>query len=337
MCSYFEKIGIRVHQIVDAGVKVGQFRWLEGLEVKSPSDTNLDLRRNCLLAICVVTTPFSVLSRTLNEEGWMDVVPVYDIVEQYRAVHPLSNGWRAVRLENYQHSAIEQALAYYSDDISRAHLLQFIGWRRYRTEIIFGDLIISNSERYFIKEVRELMNENEVFVDIGAHHGSVIDEFIRISRGNFKRIIAIEADRENYKLLVSELSKKGVLEKSIETLNVCLDDENREEKFFFGNAGYSSQLSILGQERVKTVTFDSLGICPTFIKIHLEGNELNVLIGSKETLCRCRPKIAVTVYHNDDGFYKTISWLNSTLVNYRYFFRNHCWHGTGAVIYALPM
>jgi len=46
--------------------------------------------------------------------------------------------------------------------------------------------------------------------------------------------------------------------------------------------------------------------------------------------------VLATVYHNEDGIWKTAHWLMDTLPDYRFLFRAHSWCGTGAVIYAIP-
>jgi hypothetical protein len=46
--------------------------------------------------------------------------------------------------------------------------------------------------------------------------------------------------------------------------------------------------------------------------------------------------IAATVYHNDDGIWKTPLWMMHSLEDYRFLFRVHSWCGTGAVLYAIP-
>jgi hypothetical protein len=74
----------------------------------------------------------------------------------------------------------------------------------------------------------------------------------------------------------------------------------------------------------------------SFLKLHLEGAELEALKGGRELLRRDRPIVAATVYHNDDGIWRTPLWLIETLTDYRFLFRLHSWCGTGAVVYAIP-
>ena len=48
--------------------------------------------------------------------------------------------------------------------------------------------------------------------------------------------------------------------------------------------GFASKLSAFGQAQVSTRSIDSLDVEPTFIKLHLEGGELDALRGARETL-----------------------------------------------------
>ena len=87
---------------------------------------------------------------------------------------------------------------------------------------------------------------------------------------------------------------------------------------------------------LRSITLDSLDLAPDFIKLHLEGAELDALRGARETIRRHRPIIAVTTYHNADGIWRTPAWLMDTLEDYRFLMRLHSGCGTGAVVYALP-
>lgn len=53
----------------------------------------------------------------------------------------------------------------------------------------------------------------------------------------------------------------------------------------------------LGGHQVKMVTLDSLGLAPTLIKIDVEGAEMDVLLGGKETLLAHKPDLAIEIHH----------------------------------------
>jgi hypothetical protein len=87
---------------------------------------------------------------------------------------------------------------------------------------------------------------------------------------------------------------------------------------------------------MRTNTIDAADLATGFVKLHLEGGELDALKGGVAYFRQNRPIIAVTVYHNDDGLWRTAHWMHGNLDDYSLLMRTHSWCGTGAVIYALP-
>jgi FkbM family methyltransferase len=280
------------------------------------------------VAVSVVTSPYVAIERSLAARGCADVVPFYDLAESLRGQHPLSNGWFAEPLTATDQREIEGVLAGWDDDVSRAHHLQFIAWRRLREEWTFAGAPIS-TERYFIPEVAAELHDRETFLDGGAHHGIVSLAVAAMIGG--ARVVAVEPDAVN-RVLLSErlraLPRTAVLD--------CALAAQDGTAAFSEGYGFASKLSAFGQAQVSTRSIDSLDLEPTYIKLHLEGGELDALRGARETLRAHRPIVAATVYHNADGLWRTADWLMRELDDYRFLFRNHCWCGAGAVVYAIP-
>ena len=92
------------------------------------------------------------------------------------------------------------------------------------------------------------------------------------------------------------------------------------------------------QEEVEIVNLDEflINLYPTFIKVHVEGMELNVLKGSMKIICKSRPILVITTYHNSDGVYKIPELLINNLNDYSFYFRLHGYCGTQSVLYAIP-
>ena len=93
------------------------------------------------------------------------------------------------------------ALAGWDDDVSRAHHLQFLAWRRLREEWSFAGAPVPDCIRFFIPEVTGILSDQEILLDAGAHHGSVIETFVKQTKGRFRQIAAIEPDPFNRALL----------------------------------------------------------------------------------------------------------------------------------------
>jgi FkbM family methyltransferase len=163
----------------------------------------------------------------------------------------------------------------------------------------------------------------------------VIEVFLTQTNGAFRQIVAIEPDPGHRVALEAKLQALLPGDPRVAIYDCAIADRDGEMLFHAG-LGYASQLSPTGKLRVGARRIDALGLAPSFVKLHLEGAELAALRGARETLIDNRPIVAATVYHNDDGIWRTASWLMQTLPAYRFFFRLHSWCGTGAVIYAIP-
>ncbi len=280
------------------------------------------------IAVSVVTSPYVAIEHALAARGCDDVVPFYDLAESLRGLHPLANGWFADPLTAADQREIEGVYARWDDDVSRAHHLQFMAWRRLREEWTFEGAPVS-TERYFIPEVVQGLCDSEIFLDGGAHHGGVSLAFAARSEG--LRAIAIEPDAANRAVLGDSL--RGLA--GAEILDCALAAQDGTAAFSEGY-GFASKLSASGQAQVSVRSIDSLDVEPSFIKLHLEGGELDALRGARETLRAHRPIVTATVYHNADGLSRTAGWLMRELDDYRFLFRNHCWCAAGAVVYAIP-
>ena len=281
------------------------------------------------------TSRYVPLEHALTERGFADIVPFYDLAESFRDRHPLSNGWFAPPLTAQGRAKTDTVLERWDDDVSRAHHLQFLAWRRLREEWTFETAPVVGNNRFFIPEVAAILRGNEILLDAGAHHGNVINAFVRHTNGAFQYIIAIEPDAESRTRLQDNLRTWRLADAGVTTLTCALSD-NDGEALFHPGLDYASQLSPTGTTHVETRKLDTLDLAPTFVKLHLEGAELAALRGGRQTLVANRPIVAATVYHNADGIWETPLWLMDTLSDYRFLFRLHSWCGTGAVIYAIP-
>src|SRR5581483_8254798 len=306
-----------------------------GVRILHPDDVAKADRSRARVAVSIVTSAYVPIEHLLLERGFTDIVPFYDLAESFRHLHPLSNGWFAAKFGAHDCADTARVLSAWADDTSRAHHLQFLAWRRLREEWTFMPAPVPDCDRFFIPEVAAVLRDDEILLDGGAHHGSVVEAFLRHAKGRFRHITAIEPDPANRARLAENL--QGVLRGDARvTIDDCALWDNNGHALFHAGLDYASQISRTGSMRVETRRIDDLGLAATFIKLHLEGAELAALKGARRTLLDCRPIVAATIYHNDDGIWKTADWLMRTLADYRFLFRNHAWCGTGAVIYAIP-
>lgn len=333
--DFLNEVGVRPVLVVDANAeRIRQSPPWQGIDVHAPDEVPDSIKSETLLALSVVTSPVAPILADLARQGWKDCVPFYDVAESFRPAHPLSNGWFAEAPESHDLAKIARCLDHWADDLSRAHHLTFLAWRLARQEWRFEGVAVDNSNRFFIPEVLAALRPDDLFVDGGAHHGGVSQAFL--ATGASGRIVAFEPDEANAERYGDwRATLPADRQARIEIRREALDAAPRERPFHEG-LGYMSQFAVSGAQALKTTTLDATGLAPGFIKLHLEGAELDALKGGLETFRQSRPVIAATVYHNADGLWRTARWLADHLENYTLIFRTHSWCGTGAVIYAIP-
>lgn len=156
-------------------------------------------------------------------------------------------------------------------------------------------------DTYHKNTIKEGMN----IVDAGAHIGAY--SILSAEKvGNSGKIIAVEPEAENYKLLMENINLNNF--KNVIPINIALSDHNGSEKLYFSQRSTSHSLlvkdnetSSFSQVQVKTLDrlLEELNLKKIdIIKIDTEGAEMPILRGAEKTL-KNNPnaKIIVASYH----------------------------------------
>ncbi|MCP5049913.1 MAG: FkbM family methyltransferase [bacterium] len=118
-------------------------------------------------------------------------------------------------------------------------------------------------------------------------------------------------------------------------------------RLYFKAAGLSSRFSekkpddLTGWESVEVVSIDEFvgeeGIGKVdFIKMDIEGAELEALKGALKTLREHRPQLAICIYHNKEQFVRVPLFLNENLENYRFRIGHYTSGSLETVWYGIP-
>ena len=171
-----------------------------------------------------------------------------------------------------------------------------IRWRKQQLEPGISKLV-----KNIVKEL-DLQNDRGCFFDVGANVGLYIWEVSKVCPN--RNILAFEPDPENVKLLEKTLSAANL--QNLEICNYALSNQNGEV-LFFQDSLTSATGCVAGKDkpwieqylnssaneiRVKTNTLDSVvsdNNNPSLIKIDVEGHEVEVLDGGKNTLTKIKP------------------------------------------------
>ena len=71
-----------------------------------------------------------------------------------------------------------------------------------------------------------------------------------------------------------------------------------------------------------------------FIKMDIEGSELDALCGAEESLRRWRPRLAISLYHRPEDYFSIIRYLSMLDLGYRFFLDHYTIHSEETVLYA---
>lgn len=207
-----------------------------------------------------------------------------------------------------QADEVRLAASLWADEASRREYLNHIRWRA------LGDLGALNPPvaegSYFLDSLYGVQPE-EVFLDCGAYDGDTIREFVNRSRG-FKRVFAVEADPSNYRRLTDWLQTLDAgISRRIEPLNLAVSAGPGKLRFdATGSEG--AHLSEDGSVVVDCARIDDLleGNEPTFIKMDIEGAEMDALRGADRTI-RNNPLLSICVYHRQNDLWRIPLFIHS--------------------------
>ncbi len=335
--DYLQYVGLKPDFLLDReGAAPGSSEMFGALPIFKPQEVPDRFReRDSQIGICVATHPYLPIEESLARRGFDQCFPFYDLCEGFRDANPLANGWVAGDEIRRSLDQTESVISMWADDLSRASYLQFLAWHMCRQEWRFEGQQVDNHNRFFIPEVTDCLAQSERFLDIGAHWGNVTTQFHEIAPKPIAAVHAIEPDLLNNAKLAERLpaSLEGV--ERVTHSNVVVASQHGEVRFHDG-LGFYSQIAASGKSRRAATTIDAIDFSPSFIKLHIEGGELEALQGAQATLRDHRPIVAMTIYHDEQGILAAPAWIREELENYRFYLRNHSWMGTGTVLYAVP-
>ena len=184
----------------------------------------------------------------------------------------------------------------------------------------------------FVRDLVKLNNE-EVFVDCGAYDGDTLNAFLEYTGNKFKRVIAFEPDPLNYdkanqyiNSLAQCIRQKIVLQKK------GVSDKEKEISFKAdGNEGSMIQATGNRQQAtgniifIQTVSLDKFQECyeATYIKMDIEGEEMNALRGAQKLIKEKKPKLAISIYHKDSDMIEIAQFIHNLVPEYKMYVRQH--------------
>lgn len=211
---------------------------------------------------------------------------------------------------------IEKAHSLLADGLSKKvyeNVLKFY----YTGKIALLDGITTDKSEAFENLLR--LGDNEVYVDLGAYNGDTIDEFLHYSKGDYRKIIAVEPNEKNYSRLKAHcegMPKVDLWQMGAYSENTYLDFNNK--------AGRNSAIASVGK-KTKVAAVDSIlcGIGATYIKADVEGADYETLTGMKNTLRLFKPRLNFSAYHRFEDIFRLPIYISELNSEYKIYLRHH--------------
>lgn len=234
---------------------------------------------------------------------------------------PLFPGDEIVTLDWLQRhqQELQQVYVNLADDWSR---MVFAAVLNYKLSGKLRYLWLCETER--LDDLQSIFNwsETETYADLGAYNGDTIREFLQLTNNRYKRIIAAEPDRRNYKKLAAYVEASGLPE--VKIVEGAIWKESAE-LFFSDSGGRQSTLLTGRQRRVQAVDIDTLlqDESVTYVKMDVEGAEMEALEGGKRQIHLNRPKLFIAAYHHDADMFLLPLFLWQLVPEYKVYLRKH--------------
>lgn len=276
--------------------------------------------------------PLDALENLAREAGASNVFLPWDL---YRALQQYL-GWRfwlsePERLLN-QVNSIANALDCLSDDTSKRCLLDIAAFRL-GLQTSYGSFQHPENQYFNPLTLGALRGKPIRFVDGGAYNGDTYLELC--SMADVQGAYLFEPDSANFSQLVSNMHRTA---RSVQCLPLGLSDSYRILSFNAGN-GEGASIAENGTAHIAVAALDDVlaGQTVDFIKLDVEGAELQALQGAQQLIQRSRPVLAVSLYHCPQDLWELPLMLAKLCEDYRFYIRQHFFNSFDSVLYAVPL
>lgn len=183
----------------------------------------------------------------------------------------------------------------------------------------------------------------DTVIDAGGCYGDTALYFAH-NAGTAGHVYSFEFLPENVAIFSRNMSLNKGLAERIQLIESPLWSRSGEQLFIEG-IGPGTRVSPSSTnptaKKIETLAIDDFVLrehlsSVNFIKMDIEGAELEALKGAEETIRSCRPKLAISVYHSLHHFWTIPKYIDQLGMGYRFLLRHFTIHQEETVLFAAP-
>lgn len=190
-----------------------------------------------------------------------------------------------------------------------------------------------HKQQYFGEDFLNF-SADEVFVDAGCFNFESSQQFIDRCP-DYKKIYAIEPDPECYNNCLDNIRSIGA--ESVELVNKGAWSCEETLSFFCTENHACSSINSGGEISIETIIIDKMvgDDSVSFIKMDIEGAELEALRGAEKTIIKNKPKLAICIYHKPEDVLDIPLYLSEIVPEYKFYIRHYSYAFAETVLYAI--
>ena len=235
-----------------------------------------------------------------------------------------------------------QTYALLADDQSRKVLRDVVAFKL--TGKISYLFACETPEQEVTDHLIPLKGRRGTLVDLGGYDGDTIRRWITESGGDFDRILSLEPDVKNFKKMQRKL--EGWDLSKVTCLNAAAHSQKDTLTFAVRGGRNSALLGTGGLSYKKTFQVPAEAVDellgdqkPGLIKMDVEGNEGEALLGARKTIASFHPPLMISAYHRSEDLFALPLLIDEIARGgYRFYLRHHpyipAWETN---YYALPL
>lgn len=183
----------------------------------------------------------------------------------------------------------------------------------------------------------------DTIIDAGGCYGDTALYFAH-KAGTGGRVYSFEFMPENLNIFMRNLELNPELAERIRLVERPLWSSSGK-KLYLGGKGPATHVTEspgnATAREIQAISIDDLVTAERipqvdFIKMDIEGAELEALKGARETIRRYRPKLAISIYHHLDDFVTIPRWIADLGLDYEFALRHFTIHQEETVLFAVP-
>ena len=189
---------------------------------------------------------------------------------------------------------------------------------------------------YFDFDILPKMKE-EVFADIGSYTGDTVLDFIKCyGENSYKKIYCYEITTD----IIPTLKNNLINYKNIEIKSLAVS--NKSKTLYIDENSTSNSANKTknkGKIKIEAKSLDEdIKEKISLIKMDIEGDEELALMGAKKHIQNDTPKLLISLYHNNNHYFKLPKLIYSYNKNYKFYLRNYGGnlYPTEIVLFAIP-